>query len=248
VVRFTFAIDPWIEVWVPPVRIGFVWVAGRWVGGHWQPGHFRPNAPPPSGYVFVPGFWYGENYVEGYYRPSERAGWRWVDGTYLDDGTYTWGTWEPLGPGPDGYVWEAGFYDGESYVDGFWRPQYRSSYRWVSAYYDADGVYHAGYWMPTEDRAGQVWVPGWFDGNEWVPGYWVAVEQFEEADPAAWTPEPGWDGGWEVGTGWGDGEVIDNRTGQPDDPSDDIAEPPEGSPFGDEPEDRPLAIPIDYEA
>ena len=97
----------------------------------------------------------------------------------------------PTRPGPEGYVWEPGFYDGETYVDGFWRPQYRRGYAWVGSFYDDDGIFHGGYWMPAQDEAGYTWVPGWFDGNAWVEGYWVRDDEFQNADVENWQPEQG---------------------------------------------------------
>jgi hypothetical protein len=132
----------------------------------------------------------------------------WIDGEYVDEGVYSRGHWKPSNDGPEGYVWEPGFYDGETYVDGFWRPQFRNGFTWLSAYYDEDGVFHAGYWMPIRPETGFVWVPGWFDGNQWVEGYWVRQDDYKDEDVEGWAPEEGWDDGWEVGSGWGDGEVV----------------------------------------
>jgi len=150
-------------------------------------------------YLYVPGWWQGDVYVDGYWRPSARpdGDWVWVDGYYLDDGGYLPGHWRPAGYGPEGYVWEAGFFDGETWVDGFWRPEYFAGYVWVSAWFDEDGVYHSGYWEPTDERPGQVWVPGWFDGTQWVRGYWVGQAEYEAADPVGYQPEVGWNDGWD---------------------------------------------------
>jgi len=162
-------------------------------------------------YVYVPGWWESETvYVEGYYRSEERAEWEWVEGYYLEDGLYIRGHWIPTEQGPEGYVWEAGFWDGELWVDGFWRPEFRADYYWISSYYDEDGVFHSGYWMPIDDQEGYVWIPGWFDGNAWEDGYWVRDEEVYAEDLATWEPVEGWDDGWEVGGGWGAGDVVRN--------------------------------------
>jgi hypothetical protein len=197
VVAFDFAVYPWDAYWVPPARYGWNWAPGYWAYGYWHPGYWFPTASPPVGYVYVDGWWEGDVYVDGYYRVDHRKGWSWVDGYYGDDGAYVRGHWEPEKAGPDGYVWEAGFWDGEEYVDGFWRPEYLNGYTWVSAYYDDDGVYHSGYWMPTEDKPGYVWVPGWFDGNEWVAGYWVPEDQYTDDAVESWQPPEGVDDGWD---------------------------------------------------
>ena len=67
----------------------------------------------------------------------------------------------------------------------------------MNAYYDEDGVYHSGYWMPTEERPGQVWIPGLFDGNEWVAGYWVDEGEVNEDALNSWQPPEGVDAGWD---------------------------------------------------
>jgi hypothetical protein len=243
-VGFGYPCDPWYDAWAPPGRAGWMWVPGHWAYGWWHPGYWAPLGNAPLyGYTYVPGFWYGANYVDGYYRPEARSdgGWEWIEGYYLEDGVYVWGYWKPTTPGPQGYVWEPGFYDGEAYIDGFWRPQFRTGYTWTSAWYDEQGIFHAGYWMPTEAQAGFTWIPGWFDGNEWVAGYWVPDAEYESADTKNYTPAAGWDAGWEVGGGWGDGAVVNNRTGEP------TPAAPETAATGtsESASDRPLAVPVE---
>jgi hypothetical protein len=199
VVGFGFTVYAWDAGWVPPYRAGWVWVPGYWSWGYWHPGFWRPVVRAPVGYVYVNGWWEGDAYVEGYYRAESRDDWEWVDGYYLDDGTYVRGHWVPTYDGPDGYRWEPGFWDGETYVEGFWRPQFRRGFFWVSSYYDESGIFHSGYWMPEEERPGQIWIPGWFDGNEWVQGYWEDEQAYYDADLDDWQPEEGLDDGWEVG-------------------------------------------------
>jgi hypothetical protein len=182
---------------MPPARAGYVWVPGHYSYGIWIPGFWAPLGPPPAGYVYVDGWWDQDAYVDGYYRVQDRDGWTWVDGEYLDDGSYERGSWRPNTEAPDGYAWEPGFWDGEDWVDGFWRPEFRDGYLWVSAYYDTDGVFHGGYWSPLEDRPGQTWIPGWFDGNEWVEGYWVDDSEITDQALEDWVPPPGVDDGWD---------------------------------------------------
>ena len=216
VVHFGFATYAWVDWWAPPARHGWVWVPGYWAYGYWHPGYWQPSATHRIvrhhvHYVYVPGWWDNDTYVDGYYRPEQRTDgdWEWIEGYYLPDGTYVRGHWMPTQPGPEGYVWEPGFWDGEVWVQGFWRPEYRNGYTWFSAYYDEDGIFHTGYWQPFEDQPGYVWIPGWFDGNDWQSGYWVRDDEYYGADIDAWVPEDGWDSGWEVGAGWGDGEVVE---------------------------------------
>lgn len=198
VVTFPFETYAWSTWWVPPARPGWIWVPGYWSWGRWVPGYWVPVGPPPGAYVYVPGWWQGDVYVDGFWRVSARPDddWVWVDGYYLEDGTYVRGHWRPAGPGPEGYVWEPGFFDGARWVDGFWRPEYRVGFVWISSYFDAHGVYHAGYWEPVRDRPGSVWVPGWFDGTRWVEGYWVTEEEYRRVErepfaPPAALDEPG---------------------------------------------------------
>lgn len=201
VVWFGFGVDPWSPYWAPPVRWGWTWYPGGWVSGVWWPGYWSPTTTITiqrgNHYVYVPGWWEDEVYVEGYWRRAERddGDWFWVDGYYLDDGTYIRGHWSPAEAGPEGYVWEPGFWDGEVWNGGFWRPQYRKGFRWLASWYDEDGIFNAGYWEPTEIPAGQVWIPGWFDGNAWIEGYFVTEAEYQRANPEAWTPEAGWDAG-----------------------------------------------------
>ena len=197
VVGFGFGVYAWSDVWVPPSRAGWAWVPGYWAYGYWHPGYWAPVAPAPVHYVYVPGYWQQDVYVEGYYRSDGRDGWDWVEGYYLDDGSYVPGHWSPAGEPPQGYLWEPGFFDGETYVDGFWRPEFRAGFTWVSAFFDADGVYNAGYWLPLDDRFGEDWVPGWFDGSSWVEGYWVPEDEVAAEDLSAWEPEEGFDDGWQ---------------------------------------------------
>ncbi len=216
-VGFGFQTYAWSNTWVPPQRAGWRWVPGYYSAwGYWCPGYWAP-APTvvvPMGYQYVPGWWDGDAYIDGYYRQETRDKWEWVEGYYLEDGTFVRGHWRPTGDGPEGYTWEPGFWDGENWIEGFWRPEFRQGYTWLSAYYDEDGIFHAGYWMPTVEERGYIWVPGWFDGNEWQQGYWESEDAYNSADPENWQPEEGWDDGWETGGGVGDGEVI--RNGTPD--------------------------------
>jgi hypothetical protein len=193
VVTFPFVVDPWVDAWVPPPRNGWTWIPGHFEQGFWVPGHWAPVGPPVVGYVYVPGWWFGDVYVSGYYRVAERHRWRWIDGRYGPDGSYVAGHWEPTSGAPDGYTWEAGFFDGETWVEGYWRPVARTGYRWVPARTTGEGVHDSGYWQPLETRPDSVWIPGWFDGNQWVEGYWVSKSEYDATDPSAWEPDPGWD-------------------------------------------------------
>lgn len=201
---FGWDCHPWRSSWAPPMRSGWTWVGGYHRHGYWNPGYWAPpRTVVRTSYVYVPGWWVGTNYVEGYQRPQQRddGDWVWVDGYYLEDGTYIWGHWMPTKAGPQGYVWEPGFWDGETYVDGFWRPQFRRGFAWVSAFYADDGVFHSGYWMPNQQEQGMTWVPGWFDGNTWNEGEWVPDQQFNNANVQDYQPADGWQAGWDEDNG-----------------------------------------------
>lgn len=207
VVGFGFAVSPWAVTWAPPARPGWVWVAGHYNSwGYWTPGFWTPVRTAPvvnnNTYVYVPGWWQDELYVEGYWRPEARddGDWLWVEGYYLEDGTYVSGHWRPTIAGPEGYSWEPGFFDGETWVEGFWRPEFRAGYVWVSSWYDEEGIFHTGYWEPTDAVPGQVWIPGWFDGTDWVPGYWVDETEYNTTNIDTWQPEEGWNNGWDSDT------------------------------------------------
>ena len=199
---FDFEVYAWSPAWIPPTRPGWTWIPGYHLAGTWIPGHWRPvrTAPVYAGaaYVWVPGFWIHDAWFEGYWRIQTRPGWVWLGGEYWPDGYYQRGYWAPTSEPPGGYVWEPGVWDGEEWADGFWRPEHRIGFRWVSSAFDEDGTFHAGYWEPIEQKPGQVWIPGWFDGQTWQEGYWVPEPEYEAADPAAWQPEEGWDDGWDV--------------------------------------------------
>jgi hypothetical protein len=194
VVSFGFYTDPWRDHWHPHHRNGWAWVGGYYYWGWWHPGYWEPvhHHHVYVDYVYVPGFWEADTvYVEGYYRSPDREGWVWVDGYYLEDGVYIRGHWVPAGDWPEGYLWEAGFFDGDQWMEGFWRPEFRKSFVWISSFYDADGIYNAGYWMPLETPEGRAWIPGWFDGNGWIDGYFVTEDEAAE-DPTSWQPDPTW--------------------------------------------------------
>ena len=193
IVTFPWDVHPWADGWVPPDRRGWVWIPGHFEQGFWVPGHWAPTAPPVAGYVYVPGWWSGAVYVSGYYRVAERDRWMWIDGRYGPHGSYVPGYWHPTNAAPDGYTWEAGFWDGEMWVEGYWRPVQRAGYEWVPARTTDEGVHNGGYWEPLESRADSVWIPGWFDGNQWVEGYWVSRPEYDATDPSAWEPDAGWD-------------------------------------------------------
>ena len=107
--------------------------------------------------------------------------------------------------------------------------------RWAEGYFDEEGIFYAGYWVPVTDQDGFVWIPGWFDGKAWIEGYWVRDAEAYSEDIADWEPAEGWDGGWEVGSAWGDGVVIENHT----DAGARLARP------GPTDADLPLALPVD---
>ena len=201
IVLFDWEVHAWTASWAPPARTGWVWVPGHREVGWWVPGHWVPAGPTPASYggrwAYVPGWWIGDRYVEGYWRAVDRgATWTWVEGAWLGEGAYRWGHWEPVGRTPAGYTWEPGYWDGEDWADGFWRPQLRTGFRWVSSAFNEDGVFESGYWEPMEPRSDSTWIPGWFDGTTWIDGYWVGNTEYNAAQPDTYNPPPGADDGW----------------------------------------------------
>ncbi|MFM2246638.1 MAG: hypothetical protein RL071_2712 [Pseudomonadota bacterium] len=189
---------PWMIGWEGPPRDGYLWLEGHTMAGYWWPGSYQPTLSPPEfygvPYVWVDGYWIGARYVEGFWRPERRldGDWVWVDGAYDAEGAYHPGTWEPAAPWPAGMTWEPGFFDGQQWVEGFFRPPSRAGFVWVEARVDpANGVRHNGHWLPLEQRPGHVWSPGWFDGRQWNEGTWVTSAALAAGVPSDWAPAPG---------------------------------------------------------
>jgi len=59
----------------------------------------------------------------------------------------------------------------------------------------------------------------------------VVEDEYRSTDVDSWTPPEGWDEGWEVGEGFGYGEVIENNS-------------PGAYGGGAEGSDLPLALPV----
>lgn len=74
------------------------------------------------------------------WRPAPRAGYYWVDGQWLADGSWAPGYWQPVSMRA-GYNWVPGYWTGTHYLDGFWRPVSRAGYVWNGGYY------HGGNWV-----------------------------------------------------------------------------------------------------
>lgn len=147
----------------------------------------EPTFPPPPGYVWEAGYWSGDDYIEGFFRirVREDGAWDWVAARQRR-GRRVGGYWRPEQV-VEGYSWEPGFFDGVDWVAGFWRPMERPDFVWVPARRDGS-VLETGYWRPERDRAGSVWIPGWFDGSQWVPGLWVDEASYDEAEAIGWQP------------------------------------------------------------
>ncbi|MFZ5479905.1 MAG: hypothetical protein ACOZNI_24285 [Myxococcota bacterium] len=64
-----------------------------------------------------------------------------------------------------------------------WHPDYRPDPRpgwvWMPGHWEGrDWV--AGRWVPEHHRAGYVWVDGYWSGHHWVDGYWQPVGRVDE--------------------------------------------------------------------
>ena len=193
VVVLPWPVSPWSASWTPPPRVGYDWVPGAMAGSSWYPGYWVAYPPADSHYAelytWVPGFWLGDAYVEGFWRVQQRRGFVWVDGTYTGEGAYIAGYWMPVEPHPAGMLWEPGFWDGTTWVAGFWRPESRDGFTWAPARFGLDGIRENGFWEPDTVRAGQVWIPGWFDGTAWNHGYWTEGDSADLELPDDWAPE-----------------------------------------------------------
>jgi len=68
---------------------------------------------------------------------------------------------------------------------------------WVTGYYDHNGNWRPGHFQFTGNvPAGQVWVPGHWEGDSWVPGHF---RQNYRKDFIWVTGHPGSDGKWAMG-------------------------------------------------
>ena len=113
--------------------------------------HVRFYVPAPAVRVVVNPWAYG-------YRPAARAGWTWVEGYYAQDGSWVPGYWAPAYQRP-GYVWVAGHWEGDRYLDGYWREIARPGWTWVDGYYDRGGRWVQGYWAPAGPPQGPPPAP-----------------------------------------------------------------------------------------
>jgi hypothetical protein len=123
--------------------------------------------------------------------------WVWIDGHYNEDGSYIPGHWRPVADAPDGYVWEPGFFDGQVWVEGYWRPARRDGYHWVAATYDGDGIYDAGYWDPRRRQARLRLGPGLVRRepvDRGVLGHGGRVQEHRSVELPG---RRGWNDGWD---------------------------------------------------
>lgn len=143
--------------------------------------------------------------------PPPRSGWVWVNGRYDGWGVWTPGHWASTRPAPSGYVYVDGFWQGDVYVDGWYRTPRRDGWVWVDTRYRADGSVTPGHWRPLQQvPAGYVWEPGVFDGTGYTDGFWRPAQR----SGYSWEP-PRWDGtSWSAGY-WMPHDAPDGMTWEP---------------------------------
>ena len=166
--------------------------------------------------------------------PPARHGWSWIGG-YWAGPVWVPGYWSPIAAAPvyDGaqYVYVPGYWQGDLYIEGFWRPESRSdgSWSWVEGYYLEDGNYVSGHWEPLgAGPDGYTWEAGFFDGEEWVEGFWrpdfragyIWISSWFDADgifhTGYWEPsqsraEQVWIPGWFDGNQWVEGYWVSEQ-------------------------------------
>ena len=167
--------------WRKQAEPGFFWQDAGWdENGEWVDYDFIPSDDAPEGYTWEPGY-RGDDGVWnlGFWRSEEREGFDWKGGAY-DDGDYVQGQWEPEEEIiiEEEYIYEPGYRADTGYwIPGFVRHRDRAGFSWMPGYWDGP-EWVAGYWAPTSRRHDHVWVRGHVgvDGR-WVPGHWRATDR-----------------------------------------------------------------------
>ncbi len=133
--------------WRPKSKPGFIWSPG-FLDGEWRyiPGHWRPVKPGRPGYVWVPGFWLEDRWYEGHWRPDRREKFAWIPGHWDQQGQWTFGHWQPEMASAAGQAWVPGHWQGETWVEGFWRPVAKKGYAWRPGHYIREGQWAEGRW------------------------------------------------------------------------------------------------------
>jgi hypothetical protein len=136
--------------------------------GYWIPGFRRSRHR--TGYAWITGYWDSGIWVSGFWRPTmSRTGYSYSPGHVGLDGYWVSGFWRR--GARSGYMWVDGYYVGDSFVWGFWRPvRVRSGYTWIVGYRNS-GVWYSGRWRRSV-RAGYYWMPGRYNRGVYVAGTW----------------------------------------------------------------------------
>lgn len=142
----------------------------------------------------------GEVCAPGFWRLRTRSGYLWVNG-YWDGDRYIPGYWRPRQARGSSWVWAPGHWAGKYWIEGHWRPARRSGYQWEIGHWDRSGNWHDGHWRPVTQRPDREWVPGyWLPGDKWKEGYWRPRSR----DGFVWVPgyfngSGRWvEGGWQA--------------------------------------------------
>jgi hypothetical protein len=136
-----------------------------WTGGYYSEGdyvapHWSPREFDEDEYVYVPGYRATTGYwIPGFRRSRHRTGYAWITG-YWDSGIWVSGFWRPT-MSRTGYSYSPGHVGLDGYwVSGFWRRGARSGYMWVDGYYVGDSFVW-GFWRPVRVRFGYTWIVGY---------------------------------------------------------------------------------------
>ena len=106
--------------------------------------------------------------MDGRLGPPSREGSVWVVGHHRH-GRWIPGYWRPLGPAPrSGVVFVFGHWDSDEYVDGYWRDEYEEGQTWEDGFYNDEGVWIEGGWVPADEAHVDVlYVEDLSEEDEW---------------------------------------------------------------------------------
>ncbi len=131
------------------------------------------DSQPGGGYVRVDAFPLSVNIgVPGFWRLSVRPGFTWVDGFWKGE-IYVPGYYRPNRDRGRNWAWVPGHWGGDRWLPGRWRPSQRAGYDWIEGHWTREGEWIEGFWRPlARAPRGMVWEPGYWNARGWVEGFW----------------------------------------------------------------------------